>query len=150
MEGRFETFTVLIGKINRCIKKIKTEEMDEMNLKSPHVSCIYYLYRCEELTAKELGDICGEDKAALSRSLVTLENNGYIICNDKNKKRYRSYLKLSEKGREAGKKIADIIERMLNIASDGLSEEKRKIMYEGLTLICNNLDNLCKKYEGEK
>lgn len=150
MEGRFETFTVLIGKINRCIKKIKTEEMDEMNLKSPHVSCLYYLYRCGELTAKELGDICGEDKAALSRSLVSLENDGYILCDDKNKKRYRSYLKLSEKGIKTAEKIANIIEKMLNLASEGLSDEKRKIMYEGLTLICNNLDNFCKKYDGDK
>lgn len=146
MESRFETFTILIAKINRCIKKIKTEEMDEMNLKSPHVSCLYYLYRCGELTAKELGDICGEDKSALSRSLMYLENNGYITCEDVNKKRYRSYLKLSEKGIQTAEKIANIIEKFLNLASDGLSEEKRKIMYEGLILICNNLDNLCKKY----
>lgn len=146
MESRFETFTILIAKINRCIKKIKTEEMDEMNLKSPHVSCLYYLYRCGELTAKELGDICGEDKSALSRSLLYLENNGYVTCEDVNKKRYRSYLKLSEKGIQTAEKIANIIEKFLNLASDGLSEEKRKIMYEGLILICNNLDNLCKKY----
>lgn len=41
MEGRFETFTVLISSINRCIKKIKAEEMAECDLKSIHVSCLY-------------------------------------------------------------------------------------------------------------
>ena len=56
MQDRFETFTVLIDKVKRCIRRIKTEEMSEYNLKSPHVSCLYYLYRHkdEPLTAKEL------------------------------------------------------------------------------------------------
>ena len=45
MEERFQAFTVLVSNLNRCIYKIKTEEMAEYNLKSSHVSCIYYIYR---------------------------------------------------------------------------------------------------------
>ena len=149
MEERFEMFTVLISKINRCIKKLKSEEMRDFDLKSPHVSSIYYLYKCNKLTAKELGDMCGEDKGAISRSIEYLESNGYIICEDESKKRYRSPLTLTKKGNEIGKSIAMKIDKILNLASHGLTEEKRKIMYEGLTLISNNLENLCDKYEGE-
>ena len=147
MEERFETFTVLIAKINRCIKKIKTEEMNQMNLKSPHVSGLYYLFKSEKLTAKELGDMCGEDKAALSRSLEYLEKNGYITCEDNGKKRYRSTLTLSTKGKNVAKIIADKIDGILDVSSLGLTEEKRSIMYEGLTIIYNNLTKLCNKYE---
>ena len=53
MEERFQTFTVLIANVNRYIRRIKTEEMAEFQLKSHHVSCLYYLYRDKELTAKE-------------------------------------------------------------------------------------------------
>ena len=53
MEERFETFTLLISKLNRSIKRIKSEEMDEFNLKSPHVSCLYYIYKMGALTADE-------------------------------------------------------------------------------------------------
>ena len=77
---RFKTFTLLVSNINRSIRKIKNEEMAEFGLKSPHVSCLYYLYTEESLTAKELADICDEDKAALSRSIVALEKLGYIYC----------------------------------------------------------------------
>ncbi|MBR1984897.1 MAG: DegV family protein [Clostridia bacterium] len=35
MKYRFETFTVQIAKISRFIRKIKTEEVKEFNLKSP-------------------------------------------------------------------------------------------------------------------
>ena len=44
MENRFETFTVLINRISRNIRKIKNQEMAEYGLRSAHVSCLYYLY----------------------------------------------------------------------------------------------------------
>ena len=147
MEERFQTFTVLISGINRCIRKIKTEEMDEYKLKSPHVSCLYYLFKIGNLTSKELCDVCQEDKAALSRSLEYLENNGYIENEISVKKRYRSPLVLTEKGKDVGKNIAKKIDTILNLASAGLTEEKREILYEGLTLINDNLENIIKKYE---
>ena len=83
---RFKNFTVLINNISRNIKRIKSEEMKDFDLKTPHVSCIYYLYIENNLTAKELTDICDEDKAQISRSIDYLENNGYIICESTAKK----------------------------------------------------------------
>ena len=51
MDSRFETFTLLITRISRSIKRIKAEEMAAFGLKGPHVSCLYYLYRCGPMTA---------------------------------------------------------------------------------------------------
>ncbi len=150
MQERFQTFTVLIAKISRSIRKIKTEEMDEFDLKSPHVSCLYYLYKLGALTAKQLCDICGEDKAAVSRSIEYLEANGYIVCDSSLKKRYRSSLMLTDKGQNIGNTIAEKIDKILDLASVGLSDENRMIMYECLTLISNNLEELCKKYGGKE
>ena len=76
MEERFKTFTVLIAKINRNIRKIKNREMVEYGLRSAHISCLYYLYSAEALTATELCELCEEDKATISRALVYLEENG--------------------------------------------------------------------------
>lgn len=150
MQERFQIFTVLISKISRSIRRIKTEEMDEVNLKSPHVSCLYYMYKLGELTSKELCDICQEDKAAISRSIEYLENNGYITCDSNLKKRYRSLLKLTDKGKITGKYIADKIDNILDVASEGLSNNDREIMYKSLELINSNLEKLCKNYKGEK
>lgn len=150
MEERFQNFTVLISKIGRSIRRIKTEEMEEYNLKSPHVSCLYYIYKMDSLSAKELCDICGEDKAAISRSIEYLEAGGYISCDSNLKKRYKSQLALTEKGIEVAKHIAEKIDTMVDLASIGLSEDKREILYESLNLISDNLENICKKYEGDK
>lgn len=146
MQERFKNFTVLIAKINRSIKKIKTEEMKEFNLKSPHVSCLYYLFQESSLTAKELENICQEDKASLSRSLEHLENCGYIKYNSDLKKKYKTSLQLTQKGKEIATIITKKIDNNLNLASNGLNEEKRKILYESLNLISKNLDNICNKY----
>ena len=97
MKERFETFTVLVAKINRNIRKIKNLEMKDNNLRSPQISCLYYLYSSEGLTATDLCDRCEEDKATISRSLDYLEKNGYIICNSKYAKRYKSPLILTDK-----------------------------------------------------
>ena len=51
MKERFETFTVLINRISRNIRKIKNQEMAEYHLRSAHVSCLYYLYTNKGLDA---------------------------------------------------------------------------------------------------
>lgn len=149
MHERYNTFTVLISQINRSIKKIKTEEMSEYNLKSNHVSCLFYIYIMDSLTATKLCDVCREDKASISRSLDFLEKNGYIYSNTASKKKYNSNLILTEKGKTIAKGIAKKIDDILSVASEGISEENRKIMYSSLIQISDNLENICKHYEGE-
>lgn len=144
MEERFETFTVLIAKISRSIRRIKNQEMADYNLKSPHISCLYYLYLTEGLTATELCERCEEDKASISRSLDYLESNGFLFCESKTAKRYKSPLLLTEKGREAGKRIADKIAGILDEISVGLTEEERLSFYRSLTFISDSLDGISK------
>ena len=69
MQGRFEAFTVIINRISRSVRKIKNQEMSEYNLRSAHVSCLYFLYTQKRLTATELCERCEEDKATISRAL---------------------------------------------------------------------------------
>ena len=143
---RFETFTVLIMKINRSIHKIKSAEMAEFNLKGPHVSCLYYLGKSETMTAKELCDVCGEDKAAVSRSIEYLETEGYVSCVSDAKKRYKAALTLTEKGKAAAARIAEKIDAVLAKSSDGMDVETLRTVYDGLATIERNLIEICKKY----
>lgn len=146
MKDRFETFTVTIAKINRNIRKIKNHEMAEYNLRSTHVSCLYYLYKSDNMTATELCDKCEEDKAAISRTLDYLEKNGYLICDSKTTKRYKSPLVLTEKGKEVGKEIAKKIDRVLDKISDGLTEKERIEFYRSLAIISDSLEAVANMY----
>ena len=102
MQERFETFTVLINRISRDIRRIKNQEMAVYHLRSAHVSCLYYIYSLDGVTSAELCEHCEEDKATISRALEYLESNGFIVRNSGWAKRYRSPLLLTEKGQEAG------------------------------------------------
>jgi len=145
MQERFETFTVLINRISRNIRKIKNREMAEYGLRSAHVSCLYYLYSEGGLTATELCERCEEDKATISRALDYLETNGYLSREAKGAKRYKSPLTLSETGMEAGKKIAEKIDGVLEIISVGLTDEERRAFYHSLSIISESLDAVSKK-----
>ena len=147
MHERFETFTVLINRINRTIRKIKNQEMAEYNLRSVHVSCLYYLYLHEGATATDLCERCEEDKATISRGLDYLENNGYITRNPERTKRYNSPLILTDKGREAGRKISDKINSVLGSISGVLTEEERTLFYRSLSSISDCLETVSKSKE---
>lgn len=147
MKERFETFTVLINRINRNIRKIKNAEMAEYNLRSVHISCLYYLYMVEGLTATDLCERCEEDKATISRAVDYLEKNGYLICESKTAKKYKSTFVLTDKGCEVAEKISEKIAHVLDGLSDELSEEDRIQFYRSLSLISRNLESIVQKLE---
>lgn len=142
MRNRYETFTLLITKITRGIRKIKAEVVADFDLKVPHVSCIYYLNNVGPLTLKELCDKCEEDKSGVSRSIDFLEKKGYVVCDDDSKKRYKSLLRLTEKGKELGQIINERIEDVLNKASEGLTDAERVGLYKCLRIISDNLKGI--------
>ena len=144
MKERFELFTVLINKISRNVKKIKNQEMAEYGLRSTHVTCLYHLYSAKTLTATELCERCEEDKATISRALEYLEENGYILCESKTAKRYKSALVLTEKGMAVGQKITEKIDCVLDEICIDLSDEQRAEFYRSLSIISESLE-LCTK-----
>lgn len=145
MKERFETFTVLINRISRNIRRLKNLEMEEYNLKSAHISCLYYLYQSDGLTASELCERCEEDKATISRTLEYLEKNGYLSCETKSEKRYRSPLLLTERGKATAAKIAEKIDDVLEEIGEGLTEEERAIFYRSLSIISDRLEKIVKE-----
>lgn len=145
MQERYETFTVLINRINRNIRKIKNQEMAEYKLRSVHVSCLYYLYLANGLTATELCERCEEDKATISRALDYLEKNGYLTCETKSVKRYKSPMILTDKGVEAGKTITVKIDGVLDEINADLTEEERTVFYRSLSIISERLEAISKR-----
>ena len=117
MIDKYQSLTVEIARISRYIKRIKTEEISQIDpsLKGPHISCLYYIYKNNgTMTAKEISDISDEDKASISRSIDYLENNDYITCKCKSEKRYKSPLFLTQKGKEISEQITRPIDETNN------------------------------------
>ena len=149
MFDRYKSFTVMILKISRAIQRIKSEEIAEYRLKSPHVSCIYYLYKEDGLTATALCDISGEDKSYISHSIRYLEENGFIFCKSNATKRYNARLFLTEKGKEVGRYVTEKIDAILEQSSKGMSAEELDTFYRCLYRIGTNLERICGNYDHE-
>lgn len=141
MTDRFETFATTIASINRHIQKIKDTEMRALGLRGIHVMCLYRLGKEPEgLTASQLCALCGEDKAAISRTIKDLTAQGYIHPDEQMGKRaYRTKLFLTEKGQAAIAYMTGRVEAILDAVSEGKSEEQRASFYAALTQIEKNL-----------
>lgn len=142
MDNRYESFTLLMAKINKSIRKIKNVEMEEYKLKGVHVSILYYLYLDKELVAKELCDRCEEDKATISRTLIYLEKVGLIKCNSKYKKKYNNPYSLTNKGVKIAINIENKINRILFAVNGCLTTEERVVFYKQLNTISTTLDKI--------
>ena len=146
MQERFETFTVLINRISRDIRRIKNQEMAVYHLRSAHVSCLYYIYSLDGVTSAELCEHCEEDKATISRAVDYLETNGFLLRGT-SAKRYKSPLLLTEKGRDAGKRIAEKIGSILETVSHALTEKERIEFYRCLSTISRSLEAIVQNNE---
>ena len=137
MTERFEAFVGGITVCYKYIQRIKNAEMTELGLKGTHVMCLFFLnHNPGGLTAAQLCKLCAEDKAAISRTLATLQEKGYISSSGG---KYRALLTLTPPGKEAAKQLDSIIDQWVNLGGDGLCEEDRVIFYRTLELIAGNL-----------
>ena len=152
MKERYEQFSSLITNINRYIQKIKNFEMEELGLKGNQVQCLFFLYKEHDgLNARQLCSLCGEDKAAISRTLKELEKFGYVFVDEDGQKKYRKAIKLTDQGEKIGQYILNKIDEIFVEGSKGVGENERKILYEALARICENLRKVCEEdLKGEK
>ena len=137
MIQRFQSFVGGISSCYKYIQHIKSIEMAEFGLKGAHVMCLFFLNQHPQgLTAANLCQLCAEDKAAISRTIASLQKDGFIAACDK---KYRALLQLTQKGQQVSQQINQLIEQWVDFGGSGLSEEDRSTFYRVLDLISTNL-----------
>lgn len=138
MLQRFASFVTNITVCYKYIQRVKSMEMTEFGLKGTHVMCLFFLHQAPEgLTATQLCQLCAEDKAAISRTLATLQKEGYIHSEDE--KKYRAQLRLTPKGELLARQMDGVIQQWVSFGGDGLSDEERATFYRVLESIAGNL-----------
>lgn len=148
MIQRFEDLTIGVTRIYKNIQKIKKTRMNSLGLKGTHVMCLYYLSRHPEgLTATDLCNMCREDKAGISRILSDLETRNFICYAPSQGKKYRAKAFLTELGKEQAGTVDSLILRATEAGGQGLSQKEREIFYRVLSLIADNLEQICTELE---
>lgn len=146
MIDRFERFSLVISDISRYWHKIASDEMTKYGLKGNHAVYLVTMYRFPEgLTAANLSELCGKDKADVSRAMTLMEKKGLIEKKEVNKNSYRALLKLTADGEKAAEQVREKAQLAVKIASTGVSDEHRQILYNTLEIITTNLQKISRE-----
>ena len=140
MINRFERFSVDIMEIFHYWHTITSEEMAKYGLKGTHCTYFTVLSRYKEgVTATHLCKLCAKDKADVSRSVALFEKKGLVVKETGGDNVYRARIVLTEDGRKIADAIRERVAVAVEMAGEGISEKERKIFYEALETITENL-----------
>ena len=147
MLNRFAKFSLSISEIDRCWHKLASEEMAKYELNSPHAVYLNTLYEAGQdgITAAQLGELCGKNKADVSRMIAILEKKELVKRVAVGGNMYRARLMLTEEGKKAALHVREKAAIAVEFAGSGLSDEERDTFYKALELITVNLQKLSKE-----
>lgn len=146
MLERFETFSFAISEISKNWHKLTTDEMEKYGLKGPHAIYLLVMAKYEKgLTAPQICELCGRDKADVSRTMSAMEKIGLVTKEGVNHSLYRGVLRLTDEGKKAAEYVSNRAKLAVEMAGKGLTEEKRAVFYESLGIIAKNLRALSKE-----
>ena len=141
---RFETFSLALFNMSRYWNRLAAEEMEKYGLKGAHAFYLVTVLRHDgEVTASQLCELCGKDKADVSRAVAKMEEIGLLERVGSNP--YRAKLKLTQQGIAAAEAVRETAGTIVDRVGGDLTEEKRTVFYEVLALVTANLEKLCKE-----
>lgn len=144
MYNRFERFTYAITQISYHWHKIAGDEMGVYGLKA---NCALYLLSMlrndEGITAARLCELCGRDKADVSRAVTEMERKG-LLTREGGAKGYRALLRLTPEGMKAAEHVRRRASLAVELAGKELSDDQRICFYDALELIAGNLAAISK------
>ncbi len=147
MVDRFEHFTFAINEVSKFWRKLAGEEMEKYGLRSSHA--IYFTLLAKNmntgLTATQLCEYSGRDKADASRMLSLMEQKGLIIKEGTHQNRYNGVFMLTEEGKKVAETVKQRAAKAVEFAGKDLSDESREIFYAAFDSIVENLRELSKK-----
>lgn len=143
-QERFEDFVGVISALSKEIQRIKMVEAAKLGIKGADVMLLFQLARHPQgLTSAELARRCGVTRAAVSRSLASLEDGGFVVVQpDCGAGRYRAAVVLSARGVDAMASATQIIDRVVSESGDAVSPHNRAIMYSSLSAILDQLKQI--------
>ncbi len=147
MIERFERFSFAISEISKYWHKLTADEMEKYGLKGTHSVYLLTMARFsgEGLTAPQICEYCGRDKADVSRMMSIMEQKGLVQKESVHQNMYRSVFRLTEEGLKAAEQVKLRASKAVELAGKDLSEENRVIFYEALDCIMTNLRELSVK-----
>lgn len=136
----FERFTFDIDEIFRYWHKIASDEMEKFGLKGAHAVYLIAMQRHSEgITAAKLCELCGRDKADVSRMMNIMEEKGFVKREGVGSNLYRALLKLTSEGVALAEQVRVKAMAAAEAAGRGIPCENLELLFDMLETIAENL-----------
>lgn len=137
-EINIDTLGYYVNRAFFALIKLLNKEIKESGLKFQHSDFVILkiLITIGGASQSQIANILGKERSAISRSLASLEEEGYILREQVDGK--TNLVTLSEKGKEIVPLINDIGNRVSELGFKGLSKRSRESMINNLTKIFDN------------
>lgn len=146
MISRYEQFTTAISTIYHHFQKIERDEMERYGLRGTYTQYLLAIDRAlDGITAAQLCEFCEKDKAAVSRAVAEMENQGLVRRALINDRAYRAKLYLTEEGKRAAEFVRLRSKTAVEIAGKGVDDADRAVLYAALERIAGNLQRICRE-----
>ena len=146
MIDRFGRFSLAIFEISKYWHKIASDALAVYGLKSSHALYLITIHKHPDgITIPQLCEECGKDKSDASRMISILEKKGFVKKQEVNGSRYRGVLVLTDEGKAIAQQVSDLASRMVETASQDLTDEMRDNLYRSLDSIIVNLRLISKE-----
>ena len=144
MIERFEKFSFNIFSIYHYLHKIMSDEMKHYGLKGPYAIYLIAMSRNESgITSARLAEICGRNKADVSRAISDFERNGLIKRSGDTA--YNAKIVLTESGKNIATALAKKAMNAVSLVGEDLTEDKREVLYSSLESIAEKMALLSEK-----
>ena len=148
MISRYEQFSYVISSMYRGIQRIERAEMVKYGYKGSYAQYLVALTRFPEgLTLLQLCEVCEKDKAAVSRAVADMEENGLLIrvsAAGKNS-HYRAMIRLSPEGERISGIVCERAQAVVNEIGKDLTDEQRSVFYSAMNLIAGGMEAMVQK-----
>lgn len=147
-ETRFEDFTGLIAAIAKEVQRIKSVESARLGLAGADIMCLYYLGKhADGMTGADLARASGVTRAAVSRSLARMEQQGFVEsgASGADEAKYRTPIRLTSRGTDAAKRADTAIGHVLDEVAGVQDAAAREQMYTSLRLVLGCLRELSRE-----
>ncbi len=144
MLERFEKFSFNIFSIHHYLHKIMSEEMNSYGLKGPYAIYLIAMSRNESgITSAKLAEICGRNKADVSRAIADFERQNLVARSGD--KSYNAKLILTESGKNIANALAKRAMDAVFLVGGDLESSEREVFYSTLEKISEKLEFLSEK-----
>lgn len=140
MEKRIDQISLAIASVYRGIQRSNSEALENLGMNNVHSVCIYEIGTNPGISATGICKKTATDKAAVSKTLGKLINDGYVERPILSKRAYRTGIYLTEKGQELFEITKQKVESLDSKAFRGISTREFNSFYKILNRIASNLE----------